>query len=86
MFAQQVAAAQPLLIGLLLLWTSYGKLTRPEEAQKTALPKLVGEKRARPAFLTVGGIEAVLALALLSPPVRTAEALAAIALVALRRV
>ncbi|GAB3929410.1 hypothetical protein GCM10029976_029000 [Kribbella albertanoniae] len=80
MFAQQVAAAQPLLIGLLLLWTSYGKLTRPEEAQKTALPKLVGEKRATPAYRTVGAIEAVLALALLSPPVWTAEVLAAIAL------
>jgi len=77
MFGQQLAAAQPLLIGLLLLWTSYGKLTRPEEANKTALPKLVGEKRATPAYRLVGGIEAVLALALLSPPVWTAEVLAA---------
>ena len=37
MFAQHVAAAQPLLIGLLLLWTSYGKLTTPDEADKTEI-------------------------------------------------
>ncbi|MFF1817517.1 MauE/DoxX family redox-associated membrane protein [Kribbella sp. NPDC058245] len=80
MFAQQVAAAQPLLIGLLLLWSSYGKLASPEEAEKTALPKLVGENRARPAYRAVGVIEAVLALALLSPPAWTAEALAAVVL------
>ena len=77
MFAQQVAAAQPLLIGLLLLWTSYGKLADPEEADKTALPKLVGENRAKPVYRAVGVIEAVLALALLSPPAWTAEVLAA---------
>jgi hypothetical protein len=80
MFAQQVAAAQPLLIGLLLAWSSYGKLTSPEEADKTALPKLVGENRARPAYRAVGIVEAVLALALLSPPAWTAEVLAATAL------
>ncbi|TDD62159.1 hypothetical protein E1263_04590 [Kribbella antibiotica] len=80
MFAQQVAAAQPLLIGLLLLWTSYGKLANPEEAEKTALPKLVGEKRAKPAYRAIGIIEAALALALLSPPAWTAEVLAATAL------
>ncbi|MFK4086448.1 MauE/DoxX family redox-associated membrane protein [Kribbella sp. NPDC020789] len=80
MFAQQVAAAQPLLIGLLLLWSSYGKLTSPEEADKTALPKLVGEKRAAPAYRAVGVVEAVLAVALLSPPAWTAEVLAAAAL------
>lgn len=80
MFAQQVAAAQPLLIGLLLLCTSYGKLTNPAEAEKTALPKLVGEKRAVPAYRAVGVVEAVLALTLLSPPAWTAEVLAATAL------
>ncbi|WP_405057264.1 hypothetical protein OG474_31605 [Kribbella sp. NBC_01505] len=80
MFAQQVAAAQPLLIGLLLLWSSYGKLTNPAEAQKTALPKLLGENKATPAYRAVGVLEAVLALALLSPPAWTAEALAATAL------
>ena len=50
MFAQQVAAAQPLLIGLLLLWSSYGKFTGAEQARRTALPRLVGESRAVPAY------------------------------------
>jgi hypothetical protein len=82
MFAQQVAAAQPLLIGLLLLWSSYGKVVRRDAAQakRTALPRLVGEKRAAPAYRGVGVTEAVIALALLLPPALTVEAIAAVAL------
>ena len=83
MFAQQVAAAQPLLIGLLLLWSSYGKVVRrdgAEQAKRTALPRLVGEKRAAPAYRVVGVTEAVIALALLLPPALTVEAIAAVAL------
>jgi hypothetical protein len=41
---------------------------------------LVGEKRAAPAYRAVGGVEAVIALALLAPPVWTLEAIAAAAL------
>ncbi|TCC50898.1 hypothetical protein E0H75_12135 [Kribbella capetownensis] len=77
MFAHQVAAAQPLLIGLLLLWSSYGKVVRRDSAERTALPRLVGETRAAPAYHAVGAIEAVIALALLLPPAWTIEAVAA---------
>jgi Methylamine utilisation protein MauE len=80
MDAQQVAAAQPLLIGVVLLWSSYGKFAHAEQAERTALPRLVGESRATAAYRAVGGIEAIVALALLLPPVRTVEALAAVAL------
>jgi hypothetical protein len=83
MFASQVAAAQPLLIGLLLLWSSYGKVAgrhSAEQARRTALPRLVGETRAAPVYRAVGVVEAVIALALLAPPVWTVEALAAVVL------
>ncbi|TCC65495.1 hypothetical protein E0H73_00685 [Kribbella pittospori] len=81
MFASQVAAAQPLLIGLLLLWSSYGKVVGRDSAERTALPRLVGETRAAPAYRAVGVIEAVIALALLLPPAWIVEAIAAVALV-----
>ncbi len=80
MFAQQVAAAQPLLIGLLLLWSSYGKLVArdgAEQARRTALPRIVGESRATVAYRAVGGVEAIVALTLLLPPSWTVEAIAA---------
>jgi hypothetical protein len=76
----ELAAAQPLLIGLLLLWSSYGKFANADQAERTALPRLVGEARARLAYQTVGGIEALVALALLLPPAWTIEAVAAVAL------
>ncbi|GAA1596121.1 hypothetical protein GCM10009804_60830 [Kribbella hippodromi] len=82
MGAGQVAAAQPLLIGLLLLWSSYGKFADPQQAERTALPRLVGESRATGAYRTVAGIEALVALALLLPPVWTIEAIAAAVLAA----
>lgn len=82
MEAHQLAAAQPLLIGLLLLWSSYGKFANADQATRTALPRLVGESRATAAYRTVGGVEALVALALLLPPVWTMEAVAAVALAA----
>ncbi|WP_410788396.1 MauE/DoxX family redox-associated membrane protein [Kribbella sp. C-35] len=75
-----VAAAQPLLIGLLLLWSSYGKLTSPDQSERTALPRLVGESRAKPAYQAVAAIEALIALALLLPPFWAIEVVAAVAL------
>ncbi|WP_371400887.1 hypothetical protein OHA10_23265 [Kribbella sp. NBC_00662] len=74
------AAAQPLLIGLLLLWSSYTKFADPEQADRTALPRLVGDSRAKPAYQAVAVVEALIALALLLPPVRAIEAAAAVAL------
>lgn len=75
-------AAQPLLIGLLLLWSSYGKFAEPKQAERTALPRLVGESRAITAYRTVAGIEALVALALLFPPVWAVDAIAAVVLAA----
>ncbi|MFD3399797.1 MauE/DoxX family redox-associated membrane protein [Kribbella sp. NPDC058693] len=74
------AAAQPLLIGLLLLWSSYGKFTNLEQVERTALPRLVGDSRAKPAYQAVAAVEALIALALLLPPVWAIEAVAAVAL------
>ena len=44
MGTEQVAAAQPLLIGVLLLWSSYGKFKNPQQADRTALPRLAGDQ------------------------------------------
>ncbi|WP_020391274.1 MauE/DoxX family redox-associated membrane protein [Kribbella catacumbae] len=79
----QVAALQALVIGALLVWSSYGKLVGPlvgARARRTALKKFVGEKRAEPAFRAVGGVELLIGAALLLPPLWMMESLAAIAL------
>lgn len=81
----QLAAVQPLVIGLLLAWSSYGKLHGPHvaaKARRTALSNLVGDRYAAPAYRAVGGIELVIAVALLLPPVWMLEALGAVALAA----
>ncbi|TDW94699.1 hypothetical protein EV137_2018 [Kribbella pratensis] len=75
-----LAAAQPLLIGLLLLWSSYGKFADPQQADRTALPRLVGDSRAKPVYQAVAVVEALIALALLLPPSWAIEAFAAVAL------
>lgn len=79
----QVAAAQPLLIGAILLWSSYGKLFGPMaelSARRTALARLVGKDRAHPAYRAVGAIEALVAAAVLLPPALLVDGLAATAL------
>lgn len=75
MAAGQVAASQPLLIGLLLLWSAYGKFAAPDQADRTALPRLVSHARA--AYWALAGIEALIGLALLLPPFWAIEAVAA---------
>ncbi|NUR99330.1 MAG: hypothetical protein HOV67_29240 [Kribbellaceae bacterium] len=60
-----MTSAQPLLIGLILLWTAYTKLKSPAQADRTALPRLLGESRAIPAYRTVAILEALIALLLL---------------------
>jgi hypothetical protein len=75
-----LAAAQPLLIGVLLLWSAYGKFADPEQGERTALPSLVGESHAVAAYRTVAGLEVLIALALLAPPAWVVEAVAAAAL------
>jgi hypothetical protein len=78
-----VAAAQPLLIGALLLWSSATKLTGPRvaaNARRTALPSLVGERHATTAYRSVGVIEVLIGTALLLPPGWAVDTLAAVAL------
>ncbi|HYJ69434.1 MAG TPA: MauE/DoxX family redox-associated membrane protein [Nocardioidaceae bacterium] len=79
----QVAALQPLLVGAVLMWTGSGKaFGRLAEARskRSALPRLVGEQRAYAAYRATGGVELVVAAALLLPPWWSADALAADAL------
>jgi hypothetical protein len=81
----QFAAVQSLVIGVLLAWSSYGKLHGPDvasHARRTALSKLVGDRYAEPAYRTVGGLELAIAVALLLPPVWKVDAIAATALAA----
>jgi hypothetical protein len=81
----QLAAVQPLVIGGLLAWSSYGKLYGPDvdaRARRTALSKLVGERHAGTAFRAVGVVELVIAAALLLPPLWVVETAAAVALAA----
>lgn len=77
------AAAQPLLIGAILLWSSYGKLFGPMvelSARRTALARLVGKDRALPAYRVVGVLEALVAAILLLPPAALVDGVAATAL------
>lgn len=79
----QLAALQALVIGAVLVWSSYGKLVGPlveAKARRTALANLVGERRALPAFRTVGVIELAVGCALLLPPWWAVDAVAATAL------
>ncbi|GAA1118476.1 hypothetical protein GCM10009630_15260 [Kribbella jejuensis] len=60
-----MTSAQPLLLGLILLWTAYTKLKSPTQADRTALPRLVGEPRAVLAYQAVAVVEILIALLLL---------------------
>ncbi|MEV0457121.1 MauE/DoxX family redox-associated membrane protein [Catellatospora methionotrophica] len=78
-----IAPLQPLLLGLVLLWSARLKLLSRDAAAaagRSALARLVGDTRALPAFRLVGAVEAALGLLLLAPPALPAEALAAAAL------
>lgn len=79
----RLAALQPLLIGAVLVWSSYGKLfgrLAGEVARRSALKRIVGERRVLPAYRAVGVVELVIGAALLLPPVWRADAAAATAL------
>lgn len=77
---ESLAATQPLLIGVVLIWAAKGKLLgrgAAAAARRSALVPLIGEKRALPAYRLLGGVELVVGALLLLPPALTAEALAA---------
>jgi methylamine utilization protein MauE len=80
-----IAAVQPLLVGAVLVWSSYGKLFgryAEERAKRSALKRLTGEERAHAAYKGVGGVELLVGLALLLPPVWVLDAVAASVLAA----
>ncbi len=77
------ASVQPLLVGCTLLWSGglkcFGRSAR-RSAERSALPSLVGEGRALPAYRLTGAVELALAAGLLLPPVFLFESAAAVAL------
>jgi hypothetical protein len=77
------AALQPLFLGAVLLWAARVKLLGPDaagNARRSALARLVGERRVVPAFRLVAAAELVVGLALLAPPAQWTESVAAIVL------
>ncbi|MGV9595223.1 MauE/DoxX family redox-associated membrane protein [Streptosporangium sandarakinum] len=80
---QGIAALQPYVISLFLLWAALLKLLDRRmraQAGQTALARLVGPARAVPALRLVGVLELAVAAALLLPPPSAAEGVAAAAL------
>ncbi|WP_248962884.1 MauE/DoxX family redox-associated membrane protein [Sphaerisporangium perillae] len=80
-----IAALQPYVIGLFLLWAGlvklFGRRLRAQAGQ-SALARLVGPARAVPAFRLIGVLELAVAAALLLPPVLPLEGAAATGLCA----
>lgn len=74
------ASVQPLFIGGTLLWSGglkcFGRSAR-RTAERSALPSLVGEARALPAYRLTGALELALAAVLLLPPAYAWETVAA---------
>ncbi|MET8231456.1 MauE/DoxX family redox-associated membrane protein [Micromonospora sp. NPDC005298] len=80
-----IAALQPLVVGVVLIWSARVKLLSPHAAQaanRSALARLVGQRRALPAYRLLGGVEVTLGALLLLPPVLRVEAVAATVLAA----
>lgn len=66
-----IAAAQSLLVGAILVWAGWGKAfggLSAARARRSALPRLVGEQRAGAAYRLTGGLELLIAAAVLMPP------------------
>lgn len=66
-----IAATQSVFLAAVLAWSGQHKVIGDagrRSVGRTALPRLFGERRALPVFLTVGVVELVLALALLAVP------------------
>ncbi|MFJ8582206.1 MauE/DoxX family redox-associated membrane protein [Micromonospora sp. NPDC093277] len=75
-----IAALQPLVVGAVLIWSSRVKLFSRHAAaaaNRSALVRLLGQRRALPAYRLLGGVELTLGALLLLPPVLRLEAIAA---------
>jgi hypothetical protein len=79
------AALQPLFLGVVLLWAARFKLLGRDAAgtaRRSALARLVGERRVVPAFRLVAAAELVVGIALLAPSTHRTESVAAVLLAA----
>ncbi|MGK5739443.1 MauE/DoxX family redox-associated membrane protein [Micromonospora sp. URMC 103] len=77
---EMIAALQPLVIGAVLVWSARVKLLSRHAAataNRSALARLVGERRALPAYRLLGGVELAVGGLLLLPPASRWEAGAA---------
>ncbi|MFU8854190.1 MauE/DoxX family redox-associated membrane protein [Micromonospora sp. SL1-18] len=75
-----IAALQPLVVGAVLIWSARVKLFSRHAAaaaNRSALVRLLGQRRALPAYRLLGGVELTLGALLLLPPALRLEALAA---------
>ncbi|MFG2101239.1 MauE/DoxX family redox-associated membrane protein [Micromonospora echinaurantiaca] len=82
---EMIAALQPLVVGAVLIWSARVKLVSRHAAaaaHRSALVRLVGQRRALPAYRLLGGVELALGGLLLLPPVLRLEAVAATVLAA----
>ncbi|MGH3717162.1 MAG: MauE/DoxX family redox-associated membrane protein, partial [Micromonosporaceae bacterium] len=80
-----IASVQPLVIAALLSWAGAVKLRglrTPEEISRSAISRIVGDERASLTWRLVGGLELVIAAALLLPPAHPVKPGAAAALTA----
>ncbi|WBB69970.1 MauE/DoxX family redox-associated membrane protein [Micromonospora sp. WMMD812] len=77
---EMIATLQPLVVGAVLIWSARVKLFSRHAAataNRSALVRLTGERRALPTYRLLGGIELTLGALLLLPPVLRLEAIAA---------
>lgn len=80
---EDIASMQAPLIGAVLLWSASVKLfTRRGKlkSQTTALAKILGDRHSATAYRGLGGIEALIGLALLAPPLWWPESAAVVAM------
>lgn len=77
---QLIAALQPLMVGAVLIWSArvklFGRLAAAN-ADRSALASLIGERRARPAYRALGGVELAIGILLVLPPALAVEGAAA---------
>jgi hypothetical protein len=71
---QSLASVQQALLGGVLLWAGIVKLRKPDAARRSALKRLVGERRVVAAYRAVAGVELVLGGLLVAPPALAVEA------------
>ncbi|MCW3843959.1 hypothetical protein ONA70_28105 [Micromonospora yasonensis] len=75
-----IAALQPPVLGAVLIWSARVKLFSRHAAaaaHRSALTRLIGQRRALPAYRLLGGVELTLGALLLLPPALRLEAAAA---------